>query len=97
MRKIPLALLCARGVFLFHTELFFFSHGSFLVSHGIHGIHGNADASPAEDTISDVVVSHGSFLVSHGFVFSLTECTDITEMTLRVLSGFEFSPTDCTD
>ena len=65
MRKIPLALLCARGVFFCFTRNCFFS-------------------------LTEVFLFHTELF------FSLTECTECTEMTLRVPSGFEFSPTDFT-
>ena len=101
MRKIPLALLCARGVF-------FVSHGIvFFLSRNARNSRNYASRairffSPTDDTdntdfssslflmrcccarratdlhrfySSGVVVSHGSF-------FSLTECTELTEMPM---------------
>ena len=52
----------------------------------------NTDFTPSELLFHTEVF----FCFSQKF-FSLTECTDITEFTLRVPSGFEFSPTDYTD
>ena len=83
MRKIPLALLCARGVFfvshgivfsltevffIFLTEVFF-SHGSFF------------------------------YFTRNARNFFRQRLKDrwFTEFTLRVPFGFELSPTDCTD
>ena len=71
-----------RNCFLFHTEVFF-----------PHGMHGNADASPAKILFLMFCFSQIIFFSRNCFLFH-TECTECTEFTLRVPSGFEFSPTN---
>ena len=69
----------------------------------MHGMHGNADASPAKILFLMFCFSQIIFFSRKFFLFH-TECTEFfrqrlkdrwfTEFTLRVPSGFEFSPTD---